>query len=429
MEKNKTKKAFCIISKNLDETTSIDLKDFFSETSRYLDNKSKFFVGYKDLIRIKRPYLLNDKDKKFNYSRNELNEQKNNENNNNENFNDKEKEKETNLLNKLKKYYFKHYKVKLKQKSPSSLILKSKEENKGNESINERNTKLKKRILFRNNSNLENKVKNKLDKNLSFNQKDIHYELKSKKEILDLFKNYMNNIKENKSFIYKPSSNQKSCRFPKRKVSFKEIIKHSEEEKKNFNIFSDYLSKKCKRVNLLVNKIEGFNYKKYMSNYIEENKIFSERLGNKYWICDLRRSNDNNENRINYVVTGKLDKEPWEQVIEGNNEHEFLSDPSISQSRLNNYNKTKEYKNFIKNYPSLKSFFNIKIEGKNLLDKEMNNFSNDNKNKNENIKYRLYKDPREFKTKFIKEVIYKQNYFHGPKSAKNIAKKNSKFNI
>ena len=200
MEKNKTKKAFCIISKNLDETTSIDLKDFFSETSRYLDNKSKFFVGYKDLIRIKRPYLLNDK--KFNYSRNELNEQKNNENNNNENFNDKEKEKETNLLNKLKKYYFKHYKVKLKQKSPSSLILKSKEENKGNESINERNTKFKKRILFRNNSNLENKVKNKLDKNLSFNQKDIHYELKSKKEILDLFKNYMNNIKENKSFIY-----------------------------------------------------------------------------------------------------------------------------------------------------------------------------------------------------------------------------------
>ena len=195
-------------------------------------------------------------------------------------------------------------------------------------------------------------------------------------------------------------------------------------KKKNFNIFSDYLSKKCKRVNLLVNKIEGFNYKKYMSNYIEENKIFSERLGNKYWICDLRRSNDKNENRINYVVTGKLDKEPWEQVIEGNNEHEFLSDPSISQSRLNNYNKTKEYKNFIKNYPSLKSFFNIKIEGKNLLDKEMNNFSNDNKNKNENIKYRLYKDPREFKTKFIKEIIYKQNYFHGPKSAKN-----SKFNI
>ena len=59
----------------------------------------------------------------------------------------------------------------------------------------------------------------------------------------------------------------------------------------------------------------------------------------------------------------------------------------------------------------------------------MNNFSNDNINKNENIKYRLYKAPREFKQKFIKEVIYKQNYFHGPKSAKNIAKKNSKFNI
>ena len=44
MEKSKTKKAFCIISKNLDETTSIDLKDFFSETSRYLDNMLDPFV-------------------------------------------------------------------------------------------------------------------------------------------------------------------------------------------------------------------------------------------------------------------------------------------------------------------------------------------------------------------------------------------------
>ena len=166
-----------------------------------------------------------------------------------------------------------------------------------------------------------------------------------------------------------------------------------------------------------------------MSNYVEENKILSERLGNKYWICDLRRSNIKGENKVNYVVTGKLDKDPWEQIIEGNNEHEFLSDPSISQSRLRNFNKTKEYITFIKKYPSLKSFNNLKIEGKNLLDKELNNFSNDNIDKDENIKYRLYKDPREFKNKFIKEIVYKQNYLPGSKSTKSIFKKSTKFNI
>ena len=425
MEKNKTNKAFYIIPKTLDETTSINLKDFFSETNRYLDNKSKFIVGDKLLIRIKRPVILNDK--KMNSSKNELIEPKNNENNNNDNFNDKEKI--PNMLKKFKKYYYKHCKHKLKQKSACSLILNAKEENKGDVSIDKRNSKFKNRILFRNDSNLENNMKNKFDKNLSLNQKDIHYELKSKKEILDIFKYYMNNIKENKSFIYRPSSKQKSSRFPKRKVSFKELMKNGEEEKKKFTIFSNYLSKKCNRANLLVNKIEDFNYKKYMSNYIEDNKILSERLGNKYWICDLRRSNIKSQNRVNYVVTGKLDKEPWEQIIDGNNEHEFLSDPSISQSRLNNYNKSKEYKTFIKKYPSLKSFYNIKIEGKNLLNKELNNFSNDNIGNNENIKYRLYKDPRELKTKYIKDMIYKQNYFHGSKSAKNISKKNNKFNI
>ena len=79
MEKNKTNKAFYIIPKTLDETTSISLKDFFSETNRYLDNKSKFIVGDKLLIRIKRPVILNDK--KMNSSKNELIEPKNNENN------------------------------------------------------------------------------------------------------------------------------------------------------------------------------------------------------------------------------------------------------------------------------------------------------------------------------------------------------------
>ena len=47
MENRKTNKTFFIVSKYIDETTSLDLKDFFSETNRYLDNKSKFIWGIK----------------------------------------------------------------------------------------------------------------------------------------------------------------------------------------------------------------------------------------------------------------------------------------------------------------------------------------------------------------------------------------------
>ena len=419
MENRKTNKTFFIVSKYIDETTSLDLKDFFSETNRYLDNKSKFILGDKNLIRIKKPLMLKDKIKK--YSKNELIDKKNNENNINNNFKNEEKAK--NILSRFKKYYNKHYKQKVKHKSPCSLLVKTKEENKDNKENAIKNIKLNNRILYRNKSNLENIMKNNLEKSLSFRQNGIHYELKTKKEIIDLFQNYMNNVK------CKALSKKKLNRFPKKKVSFSEILKNDEEEKKNFDIFSNFLTKKFKRKNLLVYKIDDFNYKKYMSNYLEDNKILSERLGNNFWICDLRRNNNKKENKINYVVTGKLDKEPWEQIIEGNNEHEFLSDPSVSQSRLKNFNKTKGYKTFIKKYPSLKFFHNIKIEGKNLLEKELNNFSNNNRDKNENIKYRLYKDPREFKDKFIKEIIYKQNFMTRSKSTKNSEKKSNKYNV
>ena len=417
MENRKTNKTFFIVSKYIDETTSLDLKDFFSETNRYLDNKSKFILGDKNLIRIKKPLMLKDKIK--NNSKNGLIDKKNNENNINNNFKNEEKAK--NIFSKFKKYYNKNYKQKVKYKSPCSLLVKTKEENKDNKENDIKTIKFNNRILYRNKSNLENIMKNNLEKSLSFRQSGIHYELKTKKEIIDLFQNYMNNVK------CKALSKKKLNRFPKKKVSFNEIMKNDEEEKKNFEIFSNFLSKKCKRKNLLVNKIDDFNYKKYMSNYLEDNKILSERLGNNFWICDLRRNK--NENKINYVVTGKLDKEPWEQIIGGSNEPEFVSDPSVSQTRLKNFNRAKAYKTFIKNYPSLKFFHNIKIEGKNLLEKELNNFSNNNRDKNENIKYRLYKDPRELKDKFIKDIVYKQNFMTRSKSTKNAEKKGAKFNI
>ena len=50
-------------------------------------------------------------------------------------------------------------------------------------------------------------------------------------------------------------------------------------------------------------------------------------------------------------------------------------------------------------------------------------------NKNESIKYRLYKDPRELKNKNIKEIIYRQNYLPFSRSNKIYVKKMEKFKI
>ena len=78
-----------------------------------------------------------------------------------------------------------------------------------------------------------------------------------------------------------------------------------------------------------------------------------------------------------------MDKEPWEQIIDsGMIEHEFINDPSVSEIKIKNNNASEEYKSFIQKFPSLLYFNNLKIEGKNLLNKEIDNFTNNiNNNK------------------------------------------------
>ena len=390
---NKNKKLF-VVSKSIEETTALDLKDFFGDPNRYLESKSKYIVGNKYFFNLKSPLQLNKKRKSL--SLNELIERQKKENNDDSN-NEKNSKISKFSLNKLKKYH--------KQKSREKYASAS---------------------SFKSNSNFEN--------NLSFKQKDIHYEYKTKKEILDLFKICIKREKENgrENKIIRPLSSQKPTFPPKKKLSFKEIKKYNDDEKKNFDVFSKFLSRKCDRdkSNLLVNRIDDFNIKKYMNNYLQENKLFSERLGNKYWICNLRRSKAKNEHKINYVITGKPDKEPWEQIVDsGIFEPEYINDPSIPEVRMKGNNNTiDEFKIFRQKFPFLNSFNNLKIEGKNLLEKELSNFSI-NSSKNQNVKYRLYKDPRELKNKCVKEMIYKQNYISPFKSKTIFQMKNGKNKI
>ena len=422
---NKSKKLF-VISKSIEEATVLDLKEFFGDPNKYLESKSKFIVGNKFFFNHKSPLSLNKKRKSL--SLNELIERRKKENNDDSN-NEKSSKMSKFSLNKIKKYY----KQKSKEKYSSSFIPKEETYNKKIY----KDLKNKKNILYRNklsfNNNDNDKSNTNLENNLSFKQKDIHYEYKTKNEILDLFKNFIKREKENgkENKIIRPLSSQKPTFPPKRKLSFKEIKNSNDDEKKNFDIFSKFLSRKCDRdkKNLLVNRIDDFNIKKYMSNYLQENKLFSERLGNKYWICNLRRGKAKNEHKINYVITGKPDKEPWEQIVDsGFLEPEYINNPSIPQNKMRGNNTINEFKIFQQKFPFLNSFNNLKIEGKNLLEKELTNFSI-NSSKNQNVKYRLYKDPRELKNKCVKDMIYKQNYISPSKSKTIFQMKNGKNKI
>ena len=89
-------------------------------------------------------------------------------------------------------------------------------------------------------------------------------------------------------------------------------------------------------------------------------------------------------------------------------EVEYINNPSIPL----NFNKNREINFFknIKKYPNFNSFNKIKVIGRKLFDQEYNNFINNIDNKNKTVKYKLYKDPQEKKSKSIQELTYKENY-------------------
>ena len=409
MEKSKKNKKLFVISKSVEETINLDLKDFFEDAKRYLENNTRYIIGDRKLFNFNSSLSLIKKNK--NYFKTRLIERKKKEDN--ENINKKKVPNSKSSLfslTKMKEYY----KQKEKEKYIASLTPREEK----TDAKNIYKSILNKKIYYDKfgftNKNKNNEKKN-LKKNLSFNKKDIHYEYKTKDEIFDVFKNYLRRIEESKKEedLERPKTSKKPSFPPKRKLSFSQIIKANKEEKKKFNIFTNYLSKKCNRdkLNLLISRIDYFNAKKYISNFLQENKLFSERLGNKFWYCNLRRNNNNkNEHKINFVVTGKKDKEPWEQIIDsGILDREYIHDPSVPDIKMKGFNTIDEYKIFKQKFPFMMPFNHLKIDGKNLLKRELSNFTI-NSSKNEDIKYKLYKDPRESNKKLTKEIIFTQNH-------------------
>ena len=256
-------------------------------------------------------------------------------------------------------------------------------------------------IKFKN-TNINPNTNKPLLKNLN-----KYYIIKSSNEIIDLFNKYRNLSKNNKDtdFISKKADD-----YAKNKYSMQEkfLINNQKIKLKNKKMSHFLSSKSGKKENsLMINGNNKYLMKRQLSNYLNHQKLLSEKFGNYYWLLNLRRSDKGQKDfKVNYINIGNDKHEIWERFYDpGNDDLELVVKNNSYENYINDKNKKFEF---------LKTFYGLKIEGKNLLEKEFSNFMEEIKTISHNksdCKIKLYKDPNEEKDKNIRSIIFKENYF------------------
>ena len=267
--------------------------------------------------------------------------------------------------------------------------------------------------------NCYNTYLNNLENTNNQHEKGIHYQIKSFGDMLKMFKNYKHLEEENKTkgkniiFGNKKTSSETIKEIGKNFIEQEKALNYQKKLRDDFNLFSKSLSKKIKRKenDLLYNKIEEFRLKKQLIDLLEKSKTIKEKFGDNYWVVNLRRPKTHNDIRILY---SNASINPDMIIDYADKEVEFISDPSIQNSsrythllkNIDIFKKTHKYK-----FPNFEKMTEINIvKGKNILEKEINDF-NDLKENNSNIsKYRLYKDPCELKKKNMNDLTCKESY-------------------
>ena len=383
IEKQKVKKKY-IISKNMNTNYQRDIKEIFENPSKFLSLNPKMVIGILPNI---------NKNTKSNYKKsNSLNQVNNT----------TEKEKETNYLTSKD---IKSSETNDKTKSISKMLLKDR--------IRKTRIKTNKNISYiQKNFNLyENLI------NHSFSS-GIHYQLKTKNELYDIFKK--SKLRE-KEFLLKgtneliPSSVTDDI---KEDFEYQEkILKLQNRDKILNKIISKKLSKSCQRdeKDLLYNNIEEYRLKKQMIDVLDNEKPISEKYGNNYWMLNLRRPIHLDNIRINYINIGNSKREIWKSMVEFPYKPiEIIQNPKslilnkfshiIKQDYFNSETKRLNFK-----IPNMSGINEIKVEGKNLIKEELKNLKllfNDSNNQ----KIRLYKDPIEENKNNMNDIICKEEY-------------------
>ena len=334
------------------------MKDFFEDKNKYFELNKNMTIG--NLIHKKLKLLSLDGNKSMS--------------NFNENSYNNKKKLSTNENKKSKRYSMKSF-----TKSMSANIS---------------NIKFK-------NTNMNTNANKPILKNLN-----KYYIIKSSSEIIDLFNKYRNLSKNNKNtdFISKKADD-----YTKNKYSIQEkfLLNNQKNKLKNKKISRFLSSKSGKKENsLVINGNDKYLMKRQLFNYLSHKKLLSEKFGNYYWFLNLRREDKGQkEYKVNYINIGNDKHEIWERFYDpGNDDLELIVKNNSYEKKINDKNK---------NFEFLKTFYGLKIEGKNLLEKEFSNFMDEIKTIEQNksdCKIKLYKDPNEEKSKNIRSVIFKENY-------------------
>jgi hypothetical protein len=292
------------------------------------------------------------------------------------------------------------------------------------EKLNLKKEKLKNRKIKLNNI-LNNNKKYNLTLDSKISKDNIHYKFSSLKDLKKIFKD---SLEREKHFKTKGTNDlmplKTDINIKKKYLSQEKNLIYNQTARLNTEKYLKNLAKKCNKDKneLLINNIEDFRLKKQLLEYIENNKILSEKFGDNYWLFSLRRSDKNDFIRYNYFNIGNNDREIWKKFIDyPDKDVELTNDPYNQKknkvSLLTNFNKA--FKNKVETIPNIKGFNEIKIEGKNLVNKEFNDIIQTSKRYKNNCKFKLYKDPREKNQINVKNFTCRESYKYNSLSNSN----------
>ena len=293
------------------------------------------------------------------------------------------------------------------------------EETKRNFSIFSLRGKINKTKLNINNKSVKNlnklNKKNYLTLDPKYNIESIHYQYKTFKDLKKIFTDSKEREKLFKSkgtndlIPIRTDSNIKKYYFSQgKKLKFNQTTRSNEEK------YLKYLAKKCNKEEneLLINNIEEYRLKKQIKEYTEKTKNLSEKFGNNYWLFNLRRPTKNDFIRLNYVNIGNNNREIWKRYVDyPDKDIELINDPYYKiNDKINSlYNSHSSFKNKENKISNIKGI-GIKLEGKNLVQKELKDIVDITESNKNNCLFRLYKDPIENNKKSINDFTCKELY-------------------
>ena len=147
----------------------------------------------------------------------------------------------------------------------------------------------------------------------------IHYELKSKDELLKIF----SDSKEREIFSQKFGTNKllPNCVNTKTLENYiyqEKILDLINKKKNKESKISKKLSKLCGKSekNLLYNNIENYRLRRQMVEILEKEKPLNEKFGKHFWMISLRHPKHLEKIRINYINVGTDEKEIWKPLLE-----------------------------------------------------------------------------------------------------------------